>query len=267
MLAASVEHDHHIAAVALEYWEQSRRPLLSLLFVLPLLVAYEWGVLWLGPQAVRNGADVWLRQFLEGLGFAEKVQYFLLPVATVGLLLGWHHLTHRPWNVSYRFLAWMGFESVVLAMFLIGAAHSQHAVMKQFGWQIPSATVESAVPASVAGEMKPLLGRMVGFFGAGIYEEVLFRLIVLAALWAMFRGWFGSTKAAAMLAITLSSVIFSGAHYIGPHGQDFAVYSFLFRCLAGSFFAVLFVLRGFGVAAGTHAGYDIMVGLMYSGAG
>ena len=264
MSTATAEHDHPMSAAIMEYWEHSRRPLLSLLFVLPLLVAYEAGVLWLGPQAVRNGADVWLRQFLEGLGFAEKVQYFLLPVTTVGLLLGWHHLTHRPWNISYRFLGWMGLECLLLAMFLIGVAHLQHACVRQFGWKIPSVAVESAVPAAMSGEFKPILGRIVGFFGAGIYEEVLFRLIVLATLWATFRGWFGPTKTSAVLAIVLSSALFSGAHYIGPHGQEFAAYTFLFRCVAGSFFALLFVLRGFGVAAGTHAGYDILVGLLYS---
>ena len=48
-----------------DYWTQSRRPLAALAFVLPLLVLYEGGVVILGRQAVRNGADVWLRQFLD----------------------------------------------------------------------------------------------------------------------------------------------------------------------------------------------------------
>ena len=38
-------------------------------------------------------------------------------------------------------------------------------------------------------------------------------------------------------------------------------YVFLFRMMAGVFFALLFQLRGFGVAAGTHACYDVLVGL------
>ena len=52
-----------------DYWQQSRRPLASLAFVTPLLAIYEFGVLWLGPQAMRNGADVWLRQWLDEIGF------------------------------------------------------------------------------------------------------------------------------------------------------------------------------------------------------
>jgi hypothetical protein len=49
---------------------------------------------------------------------------------------------------------------------------------------------------------------------------------------------------------------------VGPLGDAFTLYSFTFRVLAGLFFAVLFSLRGFGIAAGTHATYDMLVGLV-----
>ncbi len=61
------------------------------------------------------------------------------------------------------------------------------------------------------------------------------------------------------VAVLLTSVVFSAAHYLGPHGETFNSFSFAFRFLAGAFFAVLFVYRGFGVAAGTHALYDVFV--------
>jgi len=59
-----------------------------------------------------------------------------------------------------------------------------------------------------------------------------------------------------------SSLLFSAAHYVGPLGERFELYSFTFRTLAGMFFAVLFIVRGFGIAAGTHAVYDVLVGLI-----
>ena len=62
-------------------------------------------------------------------------------------------------------------------------------------------------------------------------------------------------------AVVITSLLFSAAHYIGPQGDSWQLYSFVFRFLAGGFFAVLFVYRGFGIAAGTHALYDIFVGL------
>src|SRR5262245_22299143 len=67
--ASSEEDPVAVDAFRGDYWQQSRRPLVSLAFVVPLLLIYEAGILWLGPQAMRNGADVWLRQLLDLLGF------------------------------------------------------------------------------------------------------------------------------------------------------------------------------------------------------
>ena len=59
-----------------------------------------------------------------------------------------------------------------------------------------------------------------------------------------------------------TSLIFAAAHHVGPLGEPFQWYAFGFRCVAGVFFATLFIFRGFGIAAGTHAAYDILVGLI-----
>ena len=109
-----------------DYAEQSRRPLAALAFVLPLLVLYEAGVLLLGPQAVRNGADVWLRQSLDLLGFG---QYFLLPIMTIGMLLAWHHVAQDRWQVSVGVLYVMFAECAVLGLGLVGVGRLQAVVM------------------------------------------------------------------------------------------------------------------------------------------
>ena len=89
----------------------------------------------------------------------------------------------------------------------------------------------------------------------------MFRLLMLPiAVWA-FERLGCSTIAAGLWAILLSSLLFSAAHYIGPLGDSFAIYSFTFRAVAGLFFAILFLLRGFGITAGTHFFYDVLVGL------
>jgi hypothetical protein len=62
--------------------------------------------------------------------------------------------------------------------------------------------------------------------------------------------------------LVVSSLLFSAAHYVGPLGDTFEPYSFTFRTIAGLFFAGLFLWRGFGIAAGTHAAYDMLVGLV-----
>jgi membrane protease YdiL (CAAX protease family) len=62
--------------------------------------------------------------------------------------------------------------------------------------------------------------------------------------------------------VLLSSLLFAVAHYVGPYGDVPRWPSFLFRTLAGIFFAVVFLYRGFGIAAGSHAAYDILLGVL-----
>lgn len=225
------------------YWALSRMPLTSLVFTLPLVLAYEGGVLLLGRGSPRNGADVWLRHLLDMLGFGE---YFLLPVLTVLGLLAWHHVEHDRWRFSPSVLVGMALECLLLAVVLVGVARLQSRL-----W-----------PLWIAPGGEGLLARFVGFCGAGLYEEVLFRLLLLPAVaWFLERLGAGPGGALAWSAF-LTSLIFSAAHYVGPLGDAFDLYSFTFRAVAGLFFSILFVVRGFGIAAGTHAAYDMLVGLL-----
>jgi len=229
------------------YWSLSRTPLTSLVFSLPLVLAYEGGVLLLGRSTPRNGADVWLRQFLDMLGFGS---YFLLPVLTVLGLLAWHHVEHDRWRFRPVVLLGMAAESLLWALLLVSLAGLQERL-----WPL-------AVDAVEDHAFGGLLARFVGFCGAGLYEEVLFRLLLLpAVVWILEKAGL-STLAAAGWGVMLTSLAFSAAHYVGPLGDTFSLYSFLFRALAGVFFSLVFLLRGFGVVAGTHAAYDLLVGLM-----
>lgn len=223
------------------YFSISRRPLTSLVFALPLILAYEGGVLLLGRGTARNGADVWLRTLLDQLGFG---QYFLLPVLTVVALIAWHHVEHDRWRFSPGVLGAMAVESGLWATVLFGIA-----ILQNRFWPL------------AAGIDEGIVARLVAFCGAGLYEEVLFRLLLLPAMtWIAARLGAGE-MAAACWGVVGSSVLFSLAHYVGPLGDSFDLHSFTFRFLAGVFFAILFEARGFGIAAGSHAAYDILVGL------
>lgn len=223
------------------YWTLSRTPLTSLVFTLPLVLAYEGGVLLLGRGSPRNGADVWLRTLLDHLGFG---QYFLLPTLTIIGLLAWHHVAHDRWRWNTGVLLAMAGECVFWAAILMGIARLQDRF-----WPLMLADGESFV------------ARIIAYCGAGLYEEVLFRLLLLPALCWLVMQFGASPGAATVQAIVVSSLLFSFAHYVGPLGDTFNPYSFTFRFLAGLFFAVLFSLRGFGIAAGSHAAYDMLVGL------
>jgi hypothetical protein len=96
--------------------------------------------------------------------------------------------------------------------------------------------------------------------GAGIYEELLFRVVLVAAL-----AWFGQAvlgwrpAVAGLWATLLGAMLFSAAHYVGPYGDQLTLYSFVFRMIAGVFFSGLYLLRGFGITAWTHALYDLIL--------
>jgi hypothetical protein len=237
------------------YWELSRTPLTSLVFTLPLVFAYEGGVLLLGRGSPRNGADVWLRHMLDALGFG---QYFLLPLLTVVGLLAWQYLAHDRWRVSLGALPGMAAECMLWAVVLVGVARLQQSV-----WPFrPRLLQWEFLDLQIGAGWHAVLAQLTGYCGAGLYEEVLFRLLLLPiAVWTFERLGY-STLAAGCGALLLSSLLFSAAHYVGPLGDAFTLYTFTFRTVAGLFFALLFLLRGFGIAAGTHFFYDLLVGLL-----
>src|SRR4051794_23882754 len=71
------------------YFQSTRHPWSSFLFLLPLLAVYEGGVLWLGgdhAEQLRNGADAWVRWQLElfGMGYVLAA-----PLIVLAFLVGW----------------------------------------------------------------------------------------------------------------------------------------------------------------------------------
>lgn len=247
-----------------EYRCISRRPWVSLVFIAPMLLLYEMGVLALGGHATRNGADVWLRTTIEQLGIG---QYFLLPVLVCGVLLAWHYLRRDPWTLSPRVFVCMAAESLMFALVLLLVARVQGVVFSQLR------TALAAEITLATGASGGLFSHMIGYLGAGIYEELLFRLMLLPLTIAALIGWGVKPRTSVIAAVILTSLVFSAAHYrldlwLGPwhlttpYGDTWALYSFTFRFLAGAYFAVLFQTRGFGIAAGAHAFYDIAVALL-----
>jgi hypothetical protein len=64
------------------------------------------------------------------------------------------------------------------------------------------------------------------------------------------------------MAIVVGALVFSGFHYVGPYGDPFQVDSFTFRAIAGLLFSGLYLARGFGIAAWSHALYDVILAVL-----
>lgn len=248
MSAAALDRPCEVPAD--RYWAEVRQPLVSLAFVAPLLAAYELGVLWLGGRradTLRNGADDWLRGTLQHLGPGAG---FLLPVLVVGCLLAWHVWRRDPWRIAPETLVGMAAESILFAVCLIVVGQLQELAFARF-----------QPPPSLA-LTEPTATRAVTFLGAGIYEEVMFRLLLLPTCYGLLRSLDLRRRWALLASVAATSVVFSLAHYVGPAGDAFQWFSFSFRLLAGLYFAALFCARGFGVTVGCHAVYDLLVGVL-----
>lgn len=241
-----------------EYWSLARRPLNALAFLAPLLVVYELGVLWLAgamegskADSLRNGADHWMRTWLQQAGCEQA---WLLPVLVVGGLLAWQFVAKQPWQISVPAQLGMWIESLLFACCLVLLGQIQDMAFQQYH------TLRFTSWLSLS--RSDVIPRAISFVGAGIYEEVLFRLCLLPLCYGALRVLLIPGKLAMVLTVIITSLLFSAAHYIGPAADQFTLFSFIFRALAGLFFAVLFVLRGFGITAGCHAAYDLLVGVL-----
>jgi hypothetical protein len=239
------------------YWRASRAPRHSLLFALPLLLLYELFAFTLSHDAilgVRNGADVLLKSLFVGLGGREGLIGFGLLLLGTGAGLVVRDL-RRGGTIEPRIFGLMLVESVVYALL--------------FGLVIGILTgllLGGLVTApGLAAQAPPALGlpaKLMISLGAGIYEELLFRVLLVGCLaWSgrHLLGW--GPRAAGVMATLVGALIFSAFHYLGPYGDPLELPSFTFRTLAGVGFSAMYLLRGFGITAWTHALYDVFLTL------
>ncbi len=251
-----------------DYWSATRQPLSSLVFLAPLLITYEIGVIWVGgsrSDAVRNGADAWMREWLQQIGITGL---WYLPLLLTVVLLAWHYVTKPAWKFSWETQGGMLAESLLFAFVLILIGQTLNG-----SWRASSSmTMSTAWPQGLAV-------RFVAFVGAGIYEEFLFRLCLVPIGYLALRGFFVPHRWAVTGTVLSTSLLFALAHYLGPNPDDqsLAMFSeaaqrvqlsqelwagFFFRAFAGVYFTLLFCFRGFGVTVGCHAAYDLFVGIV-----
>ncbi len=236
----------------MSYWQATRHPGPCLLFLAPMLVAYEWGVHSLGgtdAATIRNGADAWTRDGLTALGVRHPIA---APAVVVAIVVIWF-LRKRdsiPDDAPSLCLG-MAIESIANALALWMVSRLYAPALDWLGTAL--STKPLTLNAAAASQV-------VTYLGAGIYEEVMFRMILFGGLTFVLSSVLGA-KGATVLAAVASSLLFAAAHHLGPHGEPIDGFNFLFRALAGLYFTVVYRLRGFGVAAGAHACYDVLVGI------
>ena len=230
-------------------------------------------------------AFVWLQNLLESLGFGGKFAWVAPPLAVVVILLALQITSGKQWRFWFGDVLPMAAECILLAVPLIvltlflSSAGSQDnigrlddsAIQTQTDSLPSCSSVPGSSPSSPIGQPggakpgQPLLANIVTGIGAGIYEELVFRLILICVLMLLFQDVLGlNHNNSIVLSVLISAALFSAHHHVDllsgqPNVIDpFDLTKFAFRTIAGIYFAGLFAIRGFGITAGTHAFYDII---------
>ena len=217
------------------YLEESRRVPAGFLFAVPLFACYEAGLLLMPPGGPRNAADAILK---GALGLEGRLGSLLLNAGVLATFL----------VLALRGGAARRFRLMPLVLLESGT------------WAVLLVPLIALLP--LAGGIAPesRAGQAILALGAGLYEETLFRLIPIAGgYFLLYRLLRVEMLWAVVLPLILSSIAFSAYHHLGPDGEPWDPRVFMFRFLAGVILAVLFLLRGFGVACWTHALYDVWV--------
>ncbi len=205
----------------------------SLVLIFPVLLAYEVGVLFAGRV---NGADVVTREIYAAV--ASRTTYLLFHAAVAGAFLLWIRHTRRWATLSLAVAAPVILEAAIYALTL-GAVGSL-VVERLLGLGLTGSSVVSAL-------------------GAGVHEELVFRLGLMTGLVAVLARTALDRRIALVLAIAGSSVLFAAAHHVGAHGESWSAHAFAFRCVAGAMFGLVFWFRSLAHAVYAHVLYDILI--------
>jgi len=225
-----------------------------LVFLLPLLLLYELGsILFLsdpGRGVVETiGARSILGGFFEAWGGASL---HLPAVALTVVLLCWHVFERDPWRIRPRVLLAMLVESVLWTLPLL-----VFGLLLAMDRPPPAAGV--APPTAALGGFS-WQARLTLSAGAGIYEELLFRLILITAIHFVLVDLLRLSQGVGfVVAAVVSAVAFALYHNISHPGGGANLALLAFYTAAGLYFATLFIFRGFGIVVAAHALYDVVV--------
>lgn len=273
------------------YLERTSRPIYAIVFLLPFIIFYELGTFGintdvLNQSQIRVVAFVWLQNLLESVGFGGKLAWAAPPLAVIVILLAMQITSGKKWRCWFGDILPMAIECVLLAvplivltLFLSTSAGSESDIGRLENSAMRINTVAPLSHSSVAynslssatGQTdedepnRPILANIVTGIGAGIYEELVFRLILICILMLVLQDALRfNRKNSIVLSVLISAALFSAHHHIDfitgqQNAKDLFNWTrFAFRTIAGIYFAVLFAIRGFGITAGTHAFYNII---------
>lgn len=231
------------------YWTLTTRPLHTLMFLAPMLVLYELGTLLFlsghGLVEVIRARQI-MSQVFDVFG---AVGFHIPPLLLAVVLVCWHVLERDQWRVRKDVLVGMALESFLwtLPLVVFAAIVGASAPLMQLD-AAPASVMQHSIPAKITLAL-----------GAGVYEELLFRLVLIAIVHFIAADLMKLPQSTSyVLAGLVSALAFTFYHNVSVPGGGADLRLMATYAVAGVYFAVLFILRGFGIAVATHACYDVI---------
>lgn len=250
-----------------DYWSLSTRPLHGAVLLALFVAAFEVGsVLYLRIESAGLQHTVRAKRLLDLLFQHFGVAGFMATgIAMLTVLLVWHMLRRDPWVVRPVVLAGMLLEACLWALPILVFGTIFRRAAAAWALADPGAMTDGcALLPAFAGDGTDLMqlswqARATIAIGAGIYEEMLFRLIGIAVVHLIVKDLLQASELVARtVAIAATAVMFALYHDVSslPPAEKWAALAFYFA--AGSYFGVIYVTRGLGVVVAAHAVYDIL---------
>jgi membrane protease YdiL (CAAX protease family) len=224
------------------YLKTSSHRFYGAVVTLIMLLLYEILIIWENTSnvVIRNAPEAWFRTLLNFLGISHYYISFIMVTAAILAV----PLFYKP-GLAVR-------KNVFLLL-----------ILESIVWGAISGLLIQAIIAQLFLVTGSISGSIIGdlglAIGAGLFEELFFRVILTSALIWICHKLIPLKWLSIVVAVILASFLFSLAHYVGSAGDAFEIYSFLFRFLAGLWFTTLYSVRGFAVVCLTHAFYDIFI--------
>jgi membrane protease YdiL (CAAX protease family) len=253
------------------YPDRTSRPIYALTYLIGFIVLYEIGTFLISTDVLSNSIQVrvvsfaWIQNMLTNyLNFPAKMTWIATPLVVLVILLALQITSKTPWKVTVSDFLPMTIECIIFAVPLIVLSLTINSSVST-----QMVTVNAADAINSGSGISNLAVQLVSGIGAGIYEELVFRLILISFLMLIFQDFLGVTRRnSIILSVLISAVLFSAHHHLFfingslTRGEAFVFSVFVFRILAGIYFAAIFAIRGFAIAVGTHAFYDILAALL-----
>lgn len=240
-----------VLSLPYDYVQSTRALPVNLLFLAPFVLIYE-AALVATRCPVENAAAAWLRSLLLGLG---NTGLLLASAALGGAFLLAVLVRARQAPGERHIYGGMLLEGTVYGLLLGGGAQLLAHTLPM-GKVVPLAAASSPTLDNLSCTLRDL-GLAVG---AGVFEEIVFRGLLLAGIFAVLRHGLTTDRwTGAVIALLASAYLFSAYHHWGAYGEPYHAAVFAFRFSAGLILGAMFLTRGLGIAALAHGVYDVLV--------